>query len=149
MHTGDGTPWPLEIEYSEIIHESIGAEGNNRTTPVKLKNGKHYHMERIGLETYLRNPKAVAVRIAAFYNDIRCLRGLPFHPNIISSYPIYVTVKHTGDSQQNMVCGTLLPVVENGSPNDLIVKSMSDKNWNEYDILRVTPVCFQVSFKSP
>jgi len=83
----------------------------------------------VGLYTYLQHTTETAPRIETFYHELRTVRSIPRHPNIISACSLtylYVTAKKI-DSDQQLVCGTLTPYMGKGTLDDQVSKGMNKK----------------------
>lgn len=118
----------LQLDSSDFTYLSSSLGGKGNCELVRACPSEDYVLQSVGLITYLRNPAQTTHRIAAFYNETQTIRSLYHHPNIISAYQYYVTVKHSGHNQLSLICGTLSSFVTNGSLNDQVTKYMG-RSW--------------------
>ena len=77
------------------------------------------------------------------YNEIRTIRSLRPHPNIVLPATIFVTAAHISkEPKQNLVCGTLYLYLENGNVNEQVRRAKVAKPHLSLD--EKAKWCFQM-----
>ncbi|MCJ1460776.1 hypothetical protein MMC28_011158 [Mycoblastus sanguinarius] len=134
------------IDYSNLLYvETMG--GRNDCTVIRRRSNPDslYVFKGINFQSFLRTPHhGYRPRVDGFYHEIRTIRSLPRHMNIVTPAKLFVTVKPIeGDDKQSFVCGTLYPFMENRTLDDQIVKAKSA--GNRLDLKRKALWCFQMA----
>lgn len=77
------------------------------------------------------------------YHEIKTIRSLPGHPNIIPPAQRLVVIGNADNRKQALVCGTIYPYLENGSLDDRIAVVKSSRE--RIDINGKIKWCYQMS----
>ena len=97
------------VEFSRLVyHGCLGGRGDTAMVSLEDPNTP-FAFKGVDMVTYLFDPTDFTARKDICYHEIRTIRALPPHPQIISPAKIFVTVPDMKDGQQALVCGTLYP----------------------------------------
>ena len=103
--------------------------GRGTTTVVRISSTPEslFVFKGIDFGAYLDSPAIFPSRRDMCYHEMRTVRSLPRHANIVSPPEILVTVGNTDDNQQDLLCGTLYPFLKEGSLDDKILAAKSSR----------------------
>ena len=110
------------VEYNSLERIDY-LPGRGTTTLVRMSStpGSLFVFKGIDFATYLDSPSIFPSRRDVCYHEMRTVRSLPRHANIILPPEILVTVGNTNGDQQDLICGTLYLFLAGGSLNDKIL----------------------------
>ena len=100
------------VDFSSLdYHGCLGGRGDTAMVSSDDSNTP-FVFKGVDMVTYLLDPPEFTHRKDICYHEIRTIRALPPHPNIISPAKTFVTVPDMKDRRRALVCGTLCPYMK-------------------------------------
>ena len=127
-----------------IYHECFGHRGNTKLVSLHSDTDSRFAFKGLDLAKYLRAGSNFKHRRDDYYHEIRTIRSLVPHPNIIKPAATFVTAAEISDEPcQYFVCGILYPYMVNGSLNDQVNRAI--KANSHLGLVEKAKWCFQMA----
>lgn len=109
---------------SLTYHGGLEGRSDNKLVRLQSEPDKLYVFKGIDFVKYLRGYSNFCYWRNDYYNEIRAIRSLLPHPNIVHPAVSFVTTAGmTENPDQAFVCGTLSLYLKNGNVNDQVIKA--------------------------
>ena len=133
------------VDYSSLVHISHpGGRGRVAVVHSKSNPDALYVFKGADFGAFLEgSTKYFEHRKDDCYHEIRITTSVPHHPNIVSPPSIFVTVRSIENDQEDLVCGTLYPYLENGTIDDQIQNAKAA--GKHLGLVEKARWCFQMS----
>ncbi|KAK4696820.1 hypothetical protein P7C71_g1164, partial [Lecanoromycetidae sp. Uapishka_2] len=126
----------------------VGSAGGRSEAAIVCRRGKpdaRYILKGVTYKTYLEYAEEIEDRMEVCYHEIRTIRALPRHDNIIAPASIFAVVRNVKDGdQEDLVCGVLYPLLENFSLSTRIDQQLMPTTTTREPRRNLARWCFQM-----